>query len=99
MTSYTLVISPVAQDDLKKIYQYSVSNRGTTRASSYLDQLKNHFWSLTEYPEVGIERDELLFSLRSFSVESHVIFYRINNRKIEIVRVLHGRQDPQLHIK
>jgi Arc/MetJ-type ribon-helix-helix transcriptional regulator len=30
-------------------------------------------------------------------MDSHVIFYRGTQPKIEIVRILHKRQDPQLH--
>jgi toxin ParE1/3/4 len=37
--------------------------------------------------------------IRSLSAESHVIFYRVREGVIEIVRVLHGRQDPNRHIK
>ena len=99
MTPYTLVISPIARDDLKKIYPYGAMNWGASRASSYLDSLKNHFWSLSEHPKMGIERDELLSAMRSLAVSSHIIFYRTKRQKIEIVRILHARQDPQRHIK
>ena len=99
MTSYTLVISPVARDDLKKIYQYGALNWGVSRATRYLDGLKYHFWRLSEYPQLGTERGELLSAMRSLAVESHVIFYRTRKQTLEIVRILHGRQDPQRHFK
>ncbi len=95
----TLIISPIARDDLKKIYQYGTLNWGKARASRYIDHLKAQFWSLTEHPERGIERDELLSAMRSITLESHVIFYRTKNQQLELIRVLHGRQDPQRHIK
>jgi len=94
-----LVFSPVAKDDLKKIYQYGRLNWGEVHASSYIDRLKTQLWGLTEYPEMGIDRDELLTALRSIVVESHVVFYRILNQQKDIIRVLHFRQDPQRHIK
>ncbi len=93
-----LVFSPVARDDLKKIYQYGRLNWGEAHASNYIDRLKTQLWGLTEHPRMGIERDELLTALRSITAESHVVFYRISNHQIEIVRVLHFRQDPQRHI-
>lgn len=99
MTTYTLVISPVARDDLRKIYQYGVLNWRVSRATRYLDSLKNHLWSLTEHPRVGKGRGELSSAMRSRAVENHVIFYRTTKQTIEIVRVLHGRQDPQRHFK
>jgi toxin ParE1/3/4 len=45
----------------------------------------------------GVTRPELLANLKSLPTKSHVIFYRITHSKIEIVRILHKRQDPQLH--
>lgn len=99
MSSYNLVIAPLAKHDLKHIYDYGVSNRGTRQASDYLDNLKEHFWELTEQPKMGIEREELLPGMRSFPVDSHVVFYRLQQSQVEVVRVLHGRQDPRHHIK
>ena len=99
MTSYTLVISPSARDDLKQIYQYGALNWGTPRATSYLEHLKEQLWHLTEHPEMGVMRDELLPAIRSLSVDSHVVFYRLQELQVQIVRILHARQDPQLHIK
>jgi len=99
MTDYNLVLSPRSLDDLKDIYQYGVLSRGAAQASDYLNTLKSHFWKLTEQPKVGVEREELLPNMRSFPVENHIVFYRLQSEHIEIVRVLHARQDPQLHIK
>lgn len=65
----------------------------------YLEQLKEHFWSLTLNPLIGIERIDLLPGMRSISAESHIVFYRAPVDRIEIIRVLHGRQNPNRHIK
>lgn len=99
MRSHTLFIAPIVRDDLKCIYEYGVRNWGITRASGYLEKLKEHFWGLTEQPEKGIKRDELMPSMRSFPVGSHIVFYRLQESQIEVVRVLNCRQDPQRHIK
>jgi toxin ParE1/3/4 len=99
MASYTLIVSPIARDDLKDIHQYGVRNWGVDQAASYLDLLKSQFWLLTEHPRMGIDRATLAPAMRSLSVGSHVVFYRLQAAHIEIVRILHGRQDPQRHIK
>ncbi|MES9903679.1 MAG: type II toxin-antitoxin system RelE/ParE family toxin [Sedimenticola sp.] len=99
MSSHNLVISPLSQNDLKRIYQYGVRNWGAVQAADYLELLKNCLWNLTEQPKIGIAREGLLPNMRSLPVESHVVFYRLQNRQIEIVRILHGRQDPQRHIR
>ncbi len=99
MNSYKLVIAPLAKYDLKHIYDYGANNWGARQASTYLDNLKDHFWGLTEQPKMGIEREELLPHMRSLPVDSHVVFYRLQQSQVEVVRVLHGRQDPKRHIK
>ncbi len=48
---------------------------------------------------MGVEREESLPNMHSFSVDSHVVFYRLQQSQVEVVRVLHGRQEPQRHIK
>ena len=99
MSAYNLVIAPLAKHDLKRIYDYSISNWGSRQASDYLDKLKKLFWELTEQPKMGVEREELLPNMRSFSFDSHVVFYRLQQSQVEVVRVLHSRQDPRRHIK
>lgn len=48
---------------------------------------------LLENPLAGRERRELRFGLRSFAVGNYVIFYVALPDGIEVVRVMHGRQD------
>jgi toxin ParE1/3/4 len=78
---------------------YSIRINKGRQASDYLDKFKKLFWELTEQPKMGIEREELLPNMRSFSVDSHVVFYRLQQSQVEVVRVLQGRQDPRRHIK
>lgn len=99
MSDYRLIISPVAHDDLRGIYQFGLRNWGSIQSSRYLENLKERFWALTEQPLLGIERIELLPGMRSFPVERHIVFYQVRSKQIEIIRVLHGRQDPNRHIK
>ncbi len=48
---------------------------------------------LLENPLAGRERRELRLGLRSFAVGNYVIFYVALPDGIEVVRVMHGRQD------
>lgn len=97
--SYQLAIAPAAKNDLKDIYQYGLRQWGRAQSESYLSSIKNQFWSLTQQPFMGTERHELLPDTRSLPVESHTLFYRVTANSVEIIRVLHGRQDPQRHLK
>ncbi len=98
MSAHQLVLSPAAKTDLKDIYQYGLRQWGKAQSDNYLKSLKEHLWSLTEQPLIGIERPEILPNSRSLSIESYTLFYRVTTDKVEIIRILHGRQDPQRHL-
>ena len=99
MNPYRLVLSPPAQQDLQSIYQFGLRIWGPNQSSAYLHDLKEYLWILTTQPIMGVERTELAVGMRSFPVKSHVVFYRVETNQVQIVRVLHGRQDPHRHIK
>jgi toxin ParE1/3/4 len=99
MASHQLVIAPAARNDLKEIYQYGLRQWGQAQSESYLSTIKKQFWLLTQQPLMGTERPELLPNSRSLPIESHTLFYRVTANRVEIIRVLHGRQDPQRHLK
>jgi toxin ParE1/3/4 len=98
MPARRLIIAPAAKTDLKDIYQFGLSQWGQAQSDSYLDNLKAHFWYLTEQPLMGIDRSELLPGVRSLPTENHTLFYRVTAETVEIIRVLHSRQDPQRHL-
>jgi toxin ParE1/3/4 len=99
MPAHQLVIAPTAKTDLKDIYQYGLRQWGQTQSESYLENVKEQLWMLTEQPKIGIDRPELLLGVRSLPIESHTLFYRVTSDAVEIIRVLHSRQDPQRHLK
>ena len=98
MSNRQLVISPAAHSDLSNIYRFGLQKWGEGQSSRYLEKVKEQFRTLTRLPYIGTERLELLPGVRSFPVESHVIFYRLSPTHIEIIRLLHGRQDPAIHL-
>jgi toxin ParE1/3/4 len=91
---HPLFISPAARGDLAEIGRFGKHAWGKTRSVAYLQRIKEQFWSLTRFPLVGIERSDLSPGMRSLPVASHVVFYRLTDDGVAIVRVLHGRQDP-----
>lgn len=99
MPAHQLVIAPAAKTDLKDIYQYGLRQWGQTQSESYLENIKEQFWALTEHPLIGVDRSELVLGARSLPIESHTLFYRVTPDTVEIIRVLHSRQDPQRHLK
>ena len=99
MSTKQLVIASAAKIDLKDIYQYGLRQWGKVQSDRYLENIKDQLWSLREQPLIGVDRSELLPDVRSLPIESHTLFYRVTTDRVEIIRVLHGRQDPQPHLK
>lgn len=50
--------------------------------------------SLTDHPELGRARDELVLRYRSLVVEQHTVYYRIEDDAIAVGRIIHSSQDP-----
>ena len=48
---------------------------------------------LAANPSAGRARDDLAPKIRSFPVGNYIVFYLPLSDGIEVVRVLHGRQD------
>ena len=91
MTNYRL--SRAAQEDLWQIKQYSLTAWGKLQTQKYLDDIEAILETLTISPEMGKKRDDLIIGLRSFTIQQHVIFYRLSQEELEVVRILHGRMD------
>jgi toxin ParE1/3/4 len=68
------------------------------QAERYLRLLNVGFIDLTIQPDLGRSCDAIRLGYRVFRVGSHVIFYRVLNQRIEIVRVLHQSMDFERHL-
>lgn len=98
MSTHRLVLSPAAQEDLREVYRFGLRHWGANQTAKYLEKLKEHLWTLSEEPHIGRQRPDLFPELRSFPVESHIVFYQVRSPKVEIIRVLHCRQDPNQYL-
>ena len=89
----SLVWSKDAEDDLLSIWHYGVREWSATAAEEYERALWRTCHRLIENAHLGRPRDELIRGLRSILADPYVVFYRISPTSIEIVRVLHERED------
>jgi len=91
MPSYRL--SPEAKKDLLDIRAYTQEEWGKQQAQKYIDALEKKCNELAQRPQIGRERSEIKPGYRSISEGKHVIFYRLANSGIEILRIPHRRID------
>jgi toxin ParE1/3/4 len=87
--------SPQTDSDLDDIWYYVASESGSLEiADRLVDSIAEQFLLLAEYPHIGRRRDEdLREGVRSFPVRGYVIFYRVQDADVVILRVLHGSRD------
>ena len=92
-TNYSYILSKEADNDLQEIYDYTVEKFGADQAIKYLVGLEELFFVLCAHPHTGRMRNEIRKGVRSCSYASHIVFYRVVERHIRIVRVLHASRD------
>ncbi|HHJ15754.1 MAG TPA: type II toxin-antitoxin system RelE/ParE family toxin [Gammaproteobacteria bacterium] len=96
MSSYRL--SPEAKKDLLAIRVYTRTKWGNLQAQKYIDALEKKCVELANSPHIGRERPEIKSGYRSLAEGKHVIFYRVSDGGIDILRILHGRMDIESHM-
>ncbi|GBE46023.1 toxin ParE1 [bacterium BMS3Bbin11] len=96
MPSYHL--SPEAKKDLLTIHAYTRKRWGAQQAQKYIDALEKRCDELAQSPHMGRERPEIKPGYRSITEGKHVIFYRVGDSGIEILRIPHGRMDIEHHL-
>lgn len=84
--------SPRAEIDLTSIWDF-IAEDNVKAADALLVRIEAAFDMLVENPLAGRAREDLALTLRSFPMGSYIIFYIPVSNGIEVVRVLHGRQD------
>ena len=85
-------LSAAAQGDLEECWPH-VARDNLQAADRLLDAVEKKLVMLASHPRTGRACDELGPNLHRFPAGSCVVFYRIQPKHIEIVRVLHGARD------
>lgn len=88
-----------AANDVEKILAYSLDSFGAMQTEYYFAALKECINLLADNPNIGYGAEDILPEYLRFPYESHVVFYKKLTSSILVVRILHERMDPKLHIK
>ncbi len=90
MGSYEL--TKAADEDFENIFDYGIDTFGLDQALKYLNGMKQRFGELAEQPRLYPAVDHIREGYRRSVYGSHSIYYRIEPKRVLIVRIL-GRQD------
>ena len=86
------VINILASRDLNEIADYFAEN-SLEAGERFFSDFNRKCQQLVAFPNSGKSYGEIRPDLRGLSVEGYIIFYRVLNDCIEILRVLSGRRN------
>ena len=98
MPNKTFRLYPKAINDLEDIYLYSAREFGIQRTEDYIWAIESSFQYLASDPLISRKCDYIRQNLRAFNVGSHVIFLKITDYGIAVIRVLHQSMDFNRHL-
>jgi len=92
-SNLSLHVSDEAIDDLVEIDRFTERNWGRHKADEYVESLQSAFNDLCQFPSIGRWRKGIPRGMRIWTAKRHLIFYRAVDTELQIVRVIHERQD------
>jgi toxin ParE1/3/4 len=92
------VLSPRAKADLDDIWDYTERNWGAEQAKAYIRLIGAAIQTLATSPARGKACDHIREGYRKYPAGSHVVFFRLTDGVIDVVRILHRRMDFDRHL-
>ena len=86
-------LTAAARADVRDIRRYTARQWGARQRDVYHAQLYEGLERLSQFPELGQERNDLAAGCRALRVAQHVVYYRVTETEIIVSRVLHMSQD------
>ncbi len=97
MKKYNIEYSKEAKEDLIGIKQYIKYNlQEPETANNLISKIRKSIETLKENPEIyTILDDDTIrkLEIRKLIIDNYIVFYRIKNDIIEIVRIMYGRRN------
>ena len=93
MSPLPYIISKKAIADLDNIWLYTVEKWSVQQANHYYNLIFDEINYICLEPESGRQMDQIRNGYRVSKVKSHLIFYRVVNGMVEVIRILHRRMD------
>ena len=98
MKSLPYVISRKAISDLEDIWLYTVEKWSVVQADRYYHLIFDEIGFICKNSNAGKSMAHVREGYRVSKVKSHLIFYRVVNNTVEIIRILHERMDVENHL-
>lgn len=97
MYKYNIEYSKESKQDLIEIKKYIKDNlQEPETAQKLINKIRNEINSLKNNPEIYAIIDEDIIrklEIRKLIIDNYIVFYRIKNNNIQIVRIMYGRRN------
>jgi toxin ParE1/3/4 len=93
MKKLPFVISKKAISDIEEIWLYTVAKWSIVQADRYYHLIFDEINYICKNINTGKSMEHVRKGYRASKVKSHLIFYRVLNETVEIIRILHEGMD------
>ncbi len=93
MKTLPFVVSNKAVSDLQEIWLYTVEKWSVEQADRYYNLIFDEINYICTNSNSGKSMEHVRKGYRASKVKSHLIFYRLVNDVIKVIRILHERMD------
>jgi len=93
MNAMPFFISKKAVSDLEEIWLYTIEKWSIEQADRYYNLIFDEINYICKNINAGKSMEHVRKGYRASKVKSHLIFYRVINNTIEVIRILHERMD------
>lgn len=93
-----VILSPRAKLDIGQIWDYTLSQWGVEQAEKYLRELWYMMKHAADNPIKCADIGDVRRGYRKSRSGSHVVFFKVIDDGIDVVRILHQRMDFDRHL-
>ena len=91
-------LSPLAEADLEAIWLYTFRQWSLEQADEYYRVVMTAIEGLASGSKIG-QRTDVRDGYWKYRVGMHVIFFRCLDDYLDVIRVLHGSMDVDMHLR
>ena len=95
---YRIEFTEAAENDLEAILNYTALQWGEQQVDVYLAVIEKALRRIKENPDSGRPKYGVSKQLKGYNAGKHIIFYRVEDKTIYIIRILHGSMDSPSHL-
>ena len=90
-------LAPLAEADLEEIWLYTFRQWSLEQADEYHRGIIEAIEGLTSESKIG-QRADIREGYWKYKVGMHVVYFRCLKDYLDVIRILHGRMDVDIHL-